>query len=221
MAQDVKRTRRRYVSPKRQEQARRTRRDIVVAARGLLVERGYATTTIEAIAADAGVAVQTIYSAVGNKRAVLWAVLETAVAGDDAPDTVLDRFRAAVGGAPDARTRLQRAVAFGRQVMERSADVQRIMRSAADSDPEVAAALDEAERRRFRDSMAIVEAIAGDDGFREGIDRRTAADLLFAATSYEMYELLIQRRRWSAGRYSEGVTRVLDQLLPGSPARSE
>lgn len=216
MARAVKSTRR-YVSPRREEQARRTRREIVAAAHRLLVDRGYPATTIEAVAQQAGVAVQTIYSAVGNKRALLWAVLENAVAGDDAPRTVLERLHDALDGATDPRARLERTIRFGRHTMQRSADVHRIMRSAASSDREIASALDEVERRRYHDARAIVGLIAGDQGFGPGVDARTAADLWFALTSYEVYELLTGGRGWSPARYETWISRALEPLLPIRP----
>lgn len=212
MPSTVKRGRR-YVSTKRAEQARQTRREILAAAHRLLVDRGYPGTTIEAIAEEAGVAIQTLYSAVGNKQAILWEVLGTAVAGDDAPRTVLERFRHELDGVVDPRERLRRAVHFGVPVMERSADVYRIMRSAASTDGEVQAALREVERRRYRDSADLVRLIAGDDGFGPGIDADTAADLWFAVTSYEMYELLIGDRGWSPRTYELWVRRMLEPLV--------
>jgi AcrR family transcriptional regulator len=212
MSSPVKKDRR-YVSARRAEQARQTRREIVAAAHRLLVDRGYPGTTIEAIAEEAGVAIQTIYSAVGNKRAVLWAVLDTAVAGDDAPRTLLERFREELDGVVEPRERLRRAVGFGRRIMERSADVHRIMRSAAGSDPEVAAALAEAEHRRYRDSGDIVRLIAGTDGFGPSMDAETAADLWFALTGYETHQVLIGDRGWSPQRYEHWMARTLEVIL--------
>ena len=49
-----------YRSPRRREQAEETRRRILAAARRLFVARGYGGTTMETIADDAGVAVQTV-----------------------------------------------------------------------------------------------------------------------------------------------------------------
>jgi TetR/AcrR family transcriptional regulator, regulator of autoinduction and epiphytic fitness len=212
MGSAVKGTRR-YVSAKREEQARQTRREIVETAHRLFVARGYPATTIELIAQEAGVAIQTMYSSVGNKRDVLWAVLETRVAGDDAPRSLFDRFRDDLGGAADPRDRLGAAVRFGREVMERSADVHRIMQSAAGLDPEIAAALTEAERRRYRDASEIVGLIAGEHGFGPDMDARTAADLWFAVTSYEVYELLTGSRRWPPARYETWITAALCPLI--------
>src|SRR4051794_21956527 len=76
-----------------------SRREILEAAQRLFVERGYVATSIPAIAAEAGVAVQTIYNTVGSKRDVLGGVIELAVRGPDYPatpsDTVGKRVRAA------------------------------------------------------------------------------------------------------------------------------
>jgi TetR/AcrR family transcriptional regulator of autoinduction and epiphytic fitness len=140
MVETVKGTRK-YVSTKRDEQARRTRRDIIEAALRLFVEHGYPATTIELIAEEGEVAVQTIYSSVGNKRAVLWAVLEARAAGDDAPLSLVERLREDLDGVTDPGDRLGAAVRFGREVMDRTTDVHRIMNGAAATDPEIAAAL--------------------------------------------------------------------------------
>src|SRR5436309_15334764 len=64
-----------------------SRREILEAAHRLFVERGYVATSVPAIAAEAGVAVQTIYNTVGSKREVLGGVIELAVRGPDYPAT--------------------------------------------------------------------------------------------------------------------------------------
>jgi DNA-binding transcriptional regulator YbjK len=53
---------RRYDSTGRQAQARRSREAILDAARRQFLDAGYAATTIAAIAAEAGVSVETIYN---------------------------------------------------------------------------------------------------------------------------------------------------------------
>lgn len=212
MVRAVKGTRK-YVSAKRDEQARRTRQDIIEAAHRLFVERGYPATTIELIAEEAEVAVQTIYSSVGNKRALLWAVLEVRAAGDDAPLSLFERLRDDLEGVADPRDRLGAAVRFGREVMGRTTDVRRIMTSAAGTDPEIAAALAEVEGRRHRDAAAIVRLITGDHGFGSDMDARTAADLWFAFTSYEVHELLVGTRRWSPARYDAWIARSLEPII--------
>ena len=62
---------RRYRSTRREEQTAQTRRDIIAAAGVLFRERGYAGTSMPEIAAEAGVAVETIYRAFGSKAGLL------------------------------------------------------------------------------------------------------------------------------------------------------
>ena len=63
--------RRAYDSSRRQAQARETQSAIVRAARDLFIDQGYGRTTIADIAGAAGVSVETIYAAFGNKATLL------------------------------------------------------------------------------------------------------------------------------------------------------
>src|SRR4029453_6103520 len=83
--------RRRYDSRGRQEQAGRSRWAMLQAARRLFLDRGYAATTMPAIAAAAGVSVQRVYKAFGNKPPPPKAVFDVAMAGDAEPVPVLQR----------------------------------------------------------------------------------------------------------------------------------
>src|ERR1700722_11984222 len=83
---------RRYVSPRRRQQADETRRRIVEAARRLLGKTGYDTTTIAEIAADAGVATQTVYAVFGTKQGILLALIDRAIFGLDYDRLVADAF---------------------------------------------------------------------------------------------------------------------------------
>ena len=100
---------RRYESAHRQEQARQTRRAILDAAAILFVEPGYAATPLTAVATEAGVAIQTVYKAFGSKQALLSALVDVTVAGDDEPVALPEReFVAEIRALPDARAKLER-----------------------------------------------------------------------------------------------------------------
>ena len=93
---------------RRQRQARETRRRIRAAACELFVRQGYATTTMQQIAAGADVAWQTVYSVFGNKAAILSEIFDVTVAGDDEPVEMKDRpFVREIAAAPGARVRLR------------------------------------------------------------------------------------------------------------------
>ena len=63
-----KHTARKYSSPIRERQANQTRTNILDATQRLFLERGYAKTTVEAIAQEAGVAKQTVYAVFRSKN---------------------------------------------------------------------------------------------------------------------------------------------------------
>src|SRR3954464_13620913 len=88
---DVKRAERPYSSPLRTQQAEATRRAVLDAARELFIAQGYGATTLDQIAARAGVSKPTVFIAVGNKQTVLSAVRDVAMAGDDEKLTIVER----------------------------------------------------------------------------------------------------------------------------------
>ena len=75
----------------RAEKARATRRRIIAAAADSFVAHGYGATLLDQVAAEAGVAVQTVYFHFGNKRTLLKHVLDVAAVGDDEPVPLLER----------------------------------------------------------------------------------------------------------------------------------
>jgi TetR/AcrR family transcriptional regulator, regulator of autoinduction and epiphytic fitness len=61
------------------------------AAYRLFSRKGYLATSIEDIAAEAGVARPTVFTAVGPKPVILRTVVDQALAGDDAPVPIAER----------------------------------------------------------------------------------------------------------------------------------
>ena len=99
-----------YRSPRRDEQARQTRGAVLAGARELFLDPGYHATTIDEIAAAAGVSKPTVFTAVGNKTQLLKVVRDVAMAGDDAAAPVaerpsVERARDAPTAAPSASAR--------------------------------------------------------------------------------------------------------------------
>src|SRR3954454_24934520 len=79
----VDKVKRRYESPRRRAQADATKRDILAAAQRLFERQGYGPTTMAAIAAEAGVALKTVYLAFETKSGVLQALWNVTLRGDD------------------------------------------------------------------------------------------------------------------------------------------
>ena len=128
--------RRRYDSSRRQEQARENRRAVLAAARRMFLEQGYAATTVGAIASEAGVSVETVYKAFGNKPGLVKAVADVAIVGDDEPVPMLQRERVRrIQAEPDPRRKL---AMYGEHLAEsapRRVPVELLVRAAAASDP--------------------------------------------------------------------------------------
>src|SRR5215471_18728898 len=131
---DVKELRRGYRSALRDRQAAATRQAVLDAARDLFLAQGYGATTVDQIAERAGVSKPTVFTAVGNKQAVLAAVRDVALAGDDLPLTIAERepFQAVLA-EPD----LCRAVVLMAEHLSdlwgRYARIREVLRGAASS----------------------------------------------------------------------------------------
>ncbi|MGH2393196.1 MAG: TetR/AcrR family transcriptional regulator [Candidatus Limnocylindria bacterium] len=206
---DVKRQ---YRSPRREAQARRTRERIIDAARRLWVERGFGTTTMEAISVEAKVAVQTVYGAFGSKGAILTALLGRLEAG--AGGETLGRDLSAAGSA---KGQLAVVAAFNRRLFEGGADVIAIALGSTAVDAEVAAWAAEGDRRRREGQARIVAGWHGAGALKPDIGLSTARDILYTLTSPEVYLLLVKAGGWAPGRYERWLDRTLSTLLLDAP----
>jgi AcrR family transcriptional regulator len=197
-----------YSSAKRAAQARETRRSILEAAGELFVRTGYAATTIQAIAEQAGVAVQTVYAVFGNKRELLRQLIESAIAGDDEPLPVTERAEAqAIAGEPDARRRAALDAALSRSITERVAPIVRVAAEAAASDPDLAAMMDAMRAARRREMIASARIVAGPDGLRTDLEE--AAATLYVLYSPAVADMLMGDYGWSAERFEKWLARMM------------
>jgi TetR/AcrR family transcriptional regulator of autoinduction and epiphytic fitness len=197
-----------YSSAKREAQARETRRSILEAAGALFVDTGYTATTIQAVAEQAGVAVQTVYAVFGNKRELLRQLIENAITGDDKPLPITERAEAqAIAGEPDARRRAELDAALSRSITERVAPIVRVAAEAAASDPEMAAMMDAMRSARRREMIASARIVAGPDGLRTDLEE--AAATLYVLYSPAVADMLMGDYGWSAGRFEKWLARMM------------
>src|SRR5580658_2901186 len=127
---------RRYDATRRRQAAARTRSAILDSARQLFTERGYAATSMTAIADRAGVALDTVYAAVGRKPELARLLIETAISGTDQaiPAEQRDYVRA-IQAAPDAETKIAVYAAAITAIAPRMALVLGIIQQAAAGEP--------------------------------------------------------------------------------------
>lgn len=205
----MRNARRPYDSPKRREQAAATRRRVLARARARFVRDGYAATTIERIAGDAGVAVQTVYATFGSKRAILLALLDEAEREAD----VAGLRRMLREAARDPRRQLRAIVAFNVGLFTRIRDVLDVVRAAGQADRDLVALARTGERRRRAGQAAVVRAWAAADVLRSGVTAKDAADILWALTGPDNHRLFVRENGWTADRYADWLFATLTKLL--------
>jgi AcrR family transcriptional regulator len=213
MAGNPKRT---YDATKRRERAEEerqaTRRRVLAAAQRLFVGKGYTATTMADIAAEAGVAMQSVYNAGTSKADLLQRVVEVVVAGDEEEVLLVNRPSfAAIAQESDATRQVEMLAALIASTQERSAPVQTALREAAAVDDAVARNLD-AELRRRHETIGTVVGMIAEDRLRH--TREESTDTVWAIGSSEVFLLLRTRRGWDADHYLSWLSRTLaDQLL--------
>ena len=222
MATDVKR-RPSDDGKDRQARTRLARKAVVEAARAHFLERGYAGTTIEAISDRSDVPPATVYRLFSSKLGILKALLDASIAGDDEAVALEDRLHVrALLTDPDPRNQLSGLARTVRGIMSRAEPLQRILVSAAGSDPDAAALLAELLRQRQHGHAQIARSLARAGALRPELTERDADDIMHAVTSPEVYRLLVCDRDWPPERYEQWLKEILiNQLLPPAATGSE
>jgi AcrR family transcriptional regulator len=207
---------------RRARSARLTRRRILDAAHALFVEQGYAATTIQQIAEKADVAWQTVYSVFGNKPAVLSAVFDVTVVGDDDPVPMMRRpFIRQIDEEPDPRAKMRIFARHLRATGERTSAILSVIESAAGTDPEIAQVWRTLQDQRRYGMGEAARTFAEAGILRAGLDVDQAADLLWFFSGPWAYRALVAGRGWSPDNFEVWVSETLvTQLLEVTPQQS-
>jgi AcrR family transcriptional regulator len=214
MAGDVK-GRRRYHSPLRAEQADGTRRRVLAAARELFLARGYAGTTVAAVAQAAGVSPDTIYVSLGGKQGLLEGVLSLArYDPEDPAQRDQQHRRDEISALADPHQRLRRLVELSCQTLARIGPVHAVLRGAADGHPFAGELYTRMLRLRLQIQAQNLGSYLG-TSLRPGLTVKQAAERYSALLSPELYHLLTVERRWTTGQYASWATELLDHDLLG------
>jgi AcrR family transcriptional regulator len=215
--QEVKRP---YRSSLRGAQAQSTREAVIAAAGRLFTERGYAATSIEEIAAAAGVSRATVFTSVGGKPMLLKTALDVAIVGDDEPVALPERPRSkAIRAEPDPRKYLALYAELVTEIDGRLAGIYEAVRGAAGADPD-ARALWETHLAQHRQGAAnVIGDLMRKGRLKAGLDPEAAADIVWLLGP-GTYHMLVHRRGWSPQRFQVWLTKTfISQLLPAG-ARS-
>jgi len=202
------RAKRAYHSPTRQRQAEEHRRAILHAARGLFARRGYAGTTLEAIADAAGVSPKTVVAGFGSKRGILAAALDPAGLGSGHA-AVLEQLRA----ASDPRARLALVARLTRDVYTAGVTEFDLLRGAGAVAPELAEVSAAVERRRRQQQARLIGHLRQRGALRADRTDEDASDELWALTSFDLYRLLVLQSGWTPEHYESWLGEVLAERL--------
>ena len=197
-----------YHSQVRQRQAEETRRRILVAARSLFESRGYAVTTLEAIADLAEVSPKTITAVFGSKLALLAEVIN--------PEAFSHRVRQLIEelrATEDPSRRLSLVAQITRQAYEPLASSLELLRTAGAVAPELADVARQIEVRRRQNQARLIASLHDQEMLRPGLSFEEATDVLWALTSYDVYRMLVVEQGWEPERYETWLAQLLVQHL--------
>ncbi len=197
-----------YHSRARQRQAEETRRRILVATRELFESRGYAGTTLEAIAELAEVSPKTISAVFGSKRGILAEVVNPDSFGSHVQH-LLDELRATA--EPSRRVLLVAQIT--RQAYEPLVLELELLRTAHAVAPELADLAREIEMRRHQNQGRLVAYLDEQGMLCQDLSLEEATDVLWGLTSYDLYRMLVVEQHWGPVRYETWLAQLLTQHL--------
>jgi AcrR family transcriptional regulator len=203
MTEPVK-SKRRYDATRRREQAAATSREILEAAQRLFEERGYAATTMAAIAAEAGVALKTVYVAFETKSGLLRSLWHLRLRGDadDVPVAERQWFREVLEER-DPERQLRLAARNSRVVKLRAADLMRVMRDAAGTDADIAALWQRIQDDFYANQRSIVDSLRAKEALVPGLDAARGADILWTLNHPDLWHLLVGERGWTPDEWEQ------------------
>ncbi|WP_449372612.1 TetR/AcrR family transcriptional regulator [Arthrobacter psychrolactophilus] len=194
-------------------QAAATKIAVVDAARELFLSKGYVDTTIGAVAELAGVAVQTIYNTVGNKAALLSAVVDLTAAGPDASRSVPEMMRERTAAAVDAGEIITLLADLFAELHPRSSDLFRAMNQASAVDEEAAKVLRDRAEIRLRNYGEAAVALRQHGALSSGMSNEQAAAVIWSVGHPDTYRSLVVDFAWEPVAYREWVHAALKAAL--------
>ncbi|CAN5144935.1 TetR/AcrR family transcriptional regulator [soil metagenome] len=205
---------RNYDSTLRTEAARDTRHRILDAARVLFISSGYAGVTMQEVADRSGVALDTVYAAVGRKPHLVRLLVETAISSTDQAVPADQRaYVQRIQAAATAREKLAIYAAAIVEIQGRLAPIVRALESVAAAEPELAEIWREISERRARNMKLFAGDLIKTGEVREELGLDRVADVIWATNGPELYTLLVDQRGWSPSDLESWLADAWARLL--------
>ncbi|MYS22178.1 transcriptional regulator, TetR family [Streptomyces sp. DvalAA-14] len=198
----------------RARQAEATRHAVLAAASQLFASRGYTGTSIDAIAETAGVSRSTVFTAAGGKPYLLKTVYDQAVVGDERP--------VPLAGRPESQK--LRALGSGAEIVAAYADILApavarvsalydVVRTAADTDEDVAALWADIGRQRLEGARQIVALLTAAEALSPRLTPDRAADVITVYNDPGLHRHLVGDRDWTYEAFRDWLARALHHEL--------
>jgi AcrR family transcriptional regulator len=211
MVPQVKRS---YDASGRRVRARARRLGVVTAARGLFYRDGVRPTTVEAIAARAGVSAKSVYLSFGSKAALAKAVFDVEIAGDDEPVPIAGRGAAqAIREEPEVRGKIAMFVGGLVQRQARSARVQILIRDGRHADGALEPVWAKLNQEGLAGMTMLGQHLLETGQLRPAIELDEVRDVLWNYLAVDHYERLVLVQGWPLERYAEWLSRAITSAL--------
>lgn len=205
MANSVKRS---YRSDSREAGAGRTRAKVLEAGKHLFTRKGIDATTMAQIAERAGVSEATVYATVKSKSGLLHALMHDAIFGP--------RFQQAqqrLVGVVDPVEQIALTARVARAIYEgESAELSLLMKASAFS-PELRKTQQAFEALRRDMQRERIDALFKAGRARPGLDKDTAAGVLWMFTGRDVYHKLVHESGWSPDKFQHWLEQTLLECL--------
>ena len=216
MARPVNPPTRQYRSSLREQQVQLTRRTVFAAAHRVFLERGFAATTVAAVAAEAGVSPETIYASLGGKRGLLEGVIESTILGPDSLPLQQQIAWPRIEAMNNPHDRLAAFVQFVCDVLARTSPVHAVIRGASDSEEFAVALRERLLHQRVKDIRTHLRRTLP-DGVHGGLSWKQASERLAGLASPELYHLLTVELGWTPRQHRDWLVGVVDTEVLGTP----
>jgi AcrR family transcriptional regulator len=186
-------------------------------AEEMFLRDGYGDVTVRTIADASGISAHTIYKTYGGKAGLVAAIQELALQGAG-PVPAPERSDAMSQRERNADAILRNWATLATEVAPRGSPITLLVRSAAVTDPQMAALwqrICDAKRDRMRRNA---ERLIATGQVCAEVTVEQVRDILYTYSAPELYEILVLQAGWSLEQYGDFVYRgTRSQLIDASP----
>lgn len=206
-------TTRKYDSSRRRQQAHATKTRILEAAQELFTERGYAGTTLAAIAERADVALPTVYAAASSKRAILAELVQGTGEAEGWTWFPAVGDKTLIRDAADPRAILDLLAARAAEDLRAGYALLAAMRAAAGLEEEAAELERRVQQRRLGGWCELLDRLAADGKLAAGVPPRRVAETLWSLTDFQVFHLLVEEQGWSPEEFGDWLATMASAYL--------